>query len=86
MELIRSDPEYVTQALRKRGEDAPISQLLELDVQRRQLIQHGDELRAQRNEASRRISQMAERPPELIEEMRKVGGGHPPLRAGGGRA
>ena len=73
MELIRSDPEYVTRALRKRGEDAPISRLLDMDVQRRQLIQRGDELRAQRNETSRRISQMAERPPELIEEMRKVG-------------
>ena len=73
MELIKSDPEYVIQALRKRGEDAPISQILELDVQRRQLIQRGDELRGQRNEASRRISQMSERPPELIEDMRKVG-------------
>ena len=73
MELIRSDPEYVTRALRKRGEDAPISRLLDMDVQRRHLIQRGDELRAQRNETSRRISQMAERPPELIEEMRKVG-------------
>ena len=73
IELIRSDPEYVTRALDKRGEDAPISEILELDSQRRRLIQRGDELRAQRNEASRRISQMSERPPELIEVMRNVG-------------
>ena len=73
IELIRKDPEYVRQALLKRGEDVPIHRLADLDGRRRQMIQKGEELRARRNEASKQISRMRERPPDLIEELRKVG-------------
>ncbi len=73
IELIRKDPEYVRQALLKRGEDVPIYRLADLDSRRRQMIQKGEELRARRNEASKQISRMGERPPDLIEELRKVG-------------
>ena len=73
IELIRKDPEYVRQALLKRGEDVPIHKLADLDRRRRQVIQKGDELRARRNEASKQIAQMRERPPDLVEELRKVG-------------
>ena len=73
IELIRKDPEYVRQALLKRGEDVPIHRLADLDSRRRQMIQKGEELRARRNEASKQISRMGERPPDLIEELRKVG-------------
>ena len=73
IELIRKDPEYVRQALLKRGEDVPIHRLADLDGRRRQMIQKGEELRARRNEASKQISRMRERLPDLIEELRKVG-------------
>ncbi len=73
MELIRKDPEYVHQALLKRGEDIPIQRLADVDRRRRQAIQRGDELRARRNEASRMIAQMREKPQDLIEELRRVG-------------
>ncbi len=73
IELIRNQPELVAKALTRKGEDPPIETLLELDSRRRKLIQTGDELRARRNETSRRISEMKVRPPELIAEMRKVG-------------
>ena len=73
IELIRKDPEYVHQALLKRGQDVPIQRLSDLDRRRRQVIQKGDELRAHRNEASRRISRMREKPQDLIEELRQVG-------------
>ena len=73
IELIRNQPELVTKALARKGEDPPIEKLLELDSRRRKLIQTGDELRARRNETSRQISAMKERPPELIAEMRQVG-------------
>ena len=73
IELIRKDPEYVRQALLKRGEDVPIHKLADLDRRRRQVIQKGDQLRARRNEASKKISQMRERPPELIDDLRRVG-------------
>ena len=73
IELIRNQPELVAKALVRKGEDPPIEKLLELDSRRRRLIQTGDELRARRNETSRQISTMKERPPELIAEMRQVG-------------
>ncbi len=73
IELIRNQPEVVAQALARKGEDPPIEKLLDLDSRRRKLIQTGDELRARRNETSRQISSMKERPPELIAEMRQVG-------------
>ncbi|MCE2464014.1 MAG: serine--tRNA ligase [Dehalococcoidia bacterium] len=73
IELIRKDPEYVRQALLKRGEDVPIHRLSELDLRRRQEIQNGDGLRAHRNEASKRIAQMDERPTDLVNELRRLG-------------
>ena len=73
IELIRSQPELVANALARKGEDPPIEKLLDLDSRRRKLIQTGDELRARRNETSRQISSMKERPPEVIAEMRQVG-------------
>ena len=73
IELIRNQPEVVAQALVRKGEDPPIEKLLDLDSRRRKLIQTGDELRARRNQTSRQISSMKERPPELIAEMRQVG-------------
>ena len=73
LELIRKDPEYVRLALSRRGEEASIDELVELDRRRREAILKGDELRAYRNEASRKVAQMAERPPDLIDELRGVG-------------
>ena len=71
--MIRKDPEYVYQALCRRGEDVPIPRLVEMDRRRRQVIQKGDELRARRNDESKRIAQMREKPQGLIEELRRVG-------------
>ena len=73
IDLIRKDAELVRGAMKKRGEDVPIDRLLELDVRRREAIAKGDELRSRRNEVSRQIGRMKEKPPELIEEMRQVG-------------
>ena len=73
IEMIRKDPEYVYQALRRRGEDIPIPKLVEMDGRRRQAIQKGDELRARRNDESKRIARMREKPQDLIEELRRVG-------------
>ena len=73
IELIRSEPDLVRDAMAKRGEDVPIDRILELDAQRRSAIAEADNLRARRNEVSRQLGQMKERPPELIQEMRDVG-------------
>ncbi len=73
IELIRSQPDAVRSAIRKRGGEAPIDQLLEVDARRRASIAEADRLRARRNEVSRQLGRTKERPPELIAEMRAVG-------------
>ncbi len=74
IELIRREPDLVRDALARRGEDAPIDRVLQLDAERRATIREADELRARANETSRRLSNSQERTPELIEEMRQVRG------------
>ena len=73
IELIREKTDLVRDGMRRRGEDAPIDRVLELDSSRRSAISEADTLRARRNEVSRQLGQTKERPPELIEEMRGVG-------------
>jgi seryl-tRNA synthetase len=77
IELIRRDPTYVQQALESRGEEHVVAGLLELDIQRRQLNNKIDELRAKRNHVSRQLGQMriaGEQPtPAVVENMRRVG-------------
>ena len=74
IELIRRDTDLVRAALARRGEDAPIDRVLQLDSERRATISEADELRARANETSRRLSNSRERTPELIDEMRQVRG------------
>ena len=73
IELIRSQPDVVREALRKRGEDAPVDEIVQVDARRRSQIAESDQLRARRNEVSRELGRTKERPPELIDEMRAVG-------------
>jgi seryl-tRNA synthetase len=74
--LIREQPELVRKNLADRQMDpSPVDQLLELDQQRRQIIQEVESLKAQRNAVSREISK-AKDPAERqakIEAMRQVG-------------
>ena len=73
IELIRSDPDLVRDAMEKRGYEVPIDRILELDAHRRATISEADALRARRNEVSRQLGRTETRPPELIQEMREVG-------------
>ena len=73
IELIRNQPDLVLEAMRSRGEEAPIDRILECDTRRRSAIAEADSLRARRNEVSKRLGQTKERPPELIGEMRGMG-------------
>lgn len=74
--LIREQPDKVREALRKRQMDvSPVDRILELDKQRRALIQQVENLKAERNVVSREIGRMkdkAERQAK-IEAMRAVG-------------
>ncbi len=71
--FVREHPEMVQAALEKRCTQAPLDRLLELDRQRRLLLSEAEQLRARRNDVSREIGRMKERPPQIIAEMRAVG-------------
>ena len=73
IELIRQDPDIVRGALARRGEEAPLETILSLDVQRRSHLTEVEDLRANRNQVSRELGRMSERPAHLIEEMRQTG-------------
>ncbi len=73
IQLIRQNPEFVREALAKRRDTAPLDEILHLDSEHRKLLQQIEGLRARRNEVSRELGKMKEKPPELIAEMRKVG-------------
>lgn len=76
LNLIREQPDLVRKAMQARQMDpAPVDQLLELDEQRRQLIQEVEGLKAERNAGSKEVGRLkdpAERQAK-IEAMRMLG-------------
>lgn len=58
IQVLRERPDDVTRALARRGEDAPIGRILELDTERRRLLGEVEALRGERNRASKAIGQM----------------------------
>jgi seryl-tRNA synthetase len=74
IKLIRENPEIVFRAMERRGEErSAITEVVELDNSYRQLLKEAEALRARRNEVSKQISRMTEKPADLIAEMRQVG-------------
>jgi seryl-tRNA synthetase len=73
IKLIRDNPELVRDALEKRGEKASLDQILNLDQQRRQLLHEMETLRAHHNEVNKQLGKMADKPHQLITEMRQLG-------------
>jgi seryl-tRNA synthetase len=73
LQFIREHTDLVRESLAKRGEEAPLEELLRLDAERRQLLQEVEGLRARRKAVSREIGRMAEKPPQLLQEMRQMG-------------
>ena len=58
IDLIRREPDLVTAALARRGEESSIPELLEQDLSRRTLVTKRDELRATHNEMSREFGKL----------------------------
>jgi seryl-tRNA synthetase len=73
LKFIRENPDTVRQALEKRQDSAPLDDILRLDQERRRLLSEAEGLRAKRNEVSKNLSKMKQKPPEIIAEMRQVG-------------
>lgn len=74
LKLIRENTDLIRQALVRRNEDTSIlEKLLIADEQHRKLLLKVEELRARRNEVSKKLGRMKEKPAKLITEMREVG-------------
>src|SRR3990170_4722397 len=73
LRFIRENPDLVKEGVSKKGDTAPVDEILRLDAERRDLLQRVESLRARRNEVSKQLSTMREKPAELITEMRSVG-------------
>jgi seryl-tRNA synthetase len=73
IKLIRDNPDLIRQALEKRGDSAPLDEIISLDEQRRQFLHEMETLRAQRNEVSKKLGRTADKPPQLIADMRQLG-------------
>jgi len=71
--IIRDNPNLIRQTLNNRGDNAPLNKIIELDENYRDLLQQSETLRARRNEVSKQLGKMADKPAELIADMRKVG-------------
>jgi seryl-tRNA synthetase len=72
IKLIRENPELTRQELEKRGNTADLANILNIDVQYRNLLRQVEELRAQHNQVSKQLGKTREKPPELISEMRRT--------------
>lgn len=73
LRMIRQDPERVKQALRTKGEEAPIDEVLALDEKRRSIVTEVEQLKAQRNKVSEEIARMKREKQDttaVVEEMR----------------
>ncbi len=75
IQMIREDPEAVKTSLARRGLDAPIDQIVELDEKRRSLLTEVETYKAERNTVSKEIGRMKDpgERQEKIDAMRSLG-------------
>ncbi len=73
IKLIRESTDLVREAMEKRGETVPLDQILSLDEKRRRLLHEMETIRAHRNEVNKQLGKMADKPAQLINEMRQLG-------------
>src|SRR5688572_25136138 len=78
IQQLRERPEEVRAMLARRHSDTPMDEILSLDLQRRELLQEAEALKARRNEVSRELGRSRDRTEtsefeRLRLEMRQVG-------------
>ena len=75
LQAIRDDPDAVGRALARRGLEAPLRRVIELDAQRRQRLTEVERLKAERNRVSKAIAGMKDEVSRNaeIERMRALG-------------
>ena len=74
LKQIRQDPERARAALARRGEAGAIDELLTLDARRRELLPELEELRAEKNRASKRIGELQRSGEDASEAIAAVSG------------
>ncbi len=74
LQFVRDHPDVVKESLRKRHETAPVDEILELDLRRRQLLQQLESMRAEQNRASGEISKVKDKSAvaDRIAELRQL--------------
>ena len=73
--LIRSNPEFVTEALKKREYTVDLSELLEWDARRRAILQENENLKAESNKKSKEIPMRKKQgldATELLNELKEI--------------
>ena len=74
IELLRADKESVIKLLKSRNiEISSLNNIMDLDIERRKLIEITDNFRSKRNKTSKELSSMKEKPESIIVEMRELG-------------
>jgi seryl-tRNA synthetase len=73
LQFIRDNPDVVRKAVADRNTSAPIDRILELDIERRDLIRRADELKSERNGLGRQVGRASqEERPALLERSREL--------------
>jgi seryl-tRNA synthetase len=70
--LIREKPDWVLEQIEKLGESAPITEILELDARRREIILREEELRHRRNVASKEIGRLVGARKKIEKEIEQI--------------
>ena len=75
MNLIRSNPEYVVAALKKREYDVDLTEMLAWDARRKELLLENENLKAERNKKSKEIPMLKKQgkdATELLEQLKQM--------------
>jgi seryl-tRNA synthetase len=74
LKFIQKNPEIIREALRKRKSDVDLDHFLELDQDRRKLIQEVEELRQERNQASTEVGELKKQGLDASEQISRLSG------------
>ena len=75
IKILRTEPERIREALKRRNNDLDITPAIELDVKRREILSEVEKKKAQQNEISKKIPQMkkaGEDTTEIFKEMKAL--------------
>ncbi len=74
--LIREKPDWIVEQIETLGDNAPIKEILDLDARRRQIILREEELRRQRNIASKEVGRLMGTRKKIEKEIDQNAGKH----------